>query len=140
MDFKLATLNDLPQLFDMYKEVVKYMDKIYINIWDEVYPFEFLKADIERKELYLLFDKDIIVSAFALCQKNEDDNIGWNDKQAKAIYINRLGVNVNYLQLGIGSLMLNKAEEIAKQKEIKYLRLFVVDFNLPAINLYLKNN
>lgn len=35
--------------------------------------------------------------------------------------------------------MLKNAMELAKLKNAKYLRLFVVDINKPAINLYLKN-
>ena len=29
--------------------------------------------------------------------------------------------------------------ELAKEKGVEYLRLFVVDINKPAINLYIKN-
>ena len=35
--------------------------------------------------------------------------------------------------------MLNEAIAIARYKGAKYLRLFVVDINQPAINLYIKN-
>ena len=35
--------------------------------------------------------------------------------------------------------MLNEAIALAKDKGTKYLRLFVVDINEPAINLYIKN-
>lgn len=35
--------------------------------------------------------------------------------------------------------MLNEAIALAKDKGTKYLRLFVVDINKPAINFYLKN-
>ena len=35
--------------------------------------------------------------------------------------------------------MLDKAKEIAQTFGAEYLRLFVVDINIPAIQLYLKN-
>lgn len=35
--------------------------------------------------------------------------------------------------------MLNKAKEMAKTLGAEYLRLFVVDINKPAIQLYIKN-
>lgn len=38
-----------------------------------------------------------------------------------------------------GSIMLKYAITLTRQKNAKYLRLFVVDINKPAINLYLKN-
>jgi ribosomal protein S18 acetylase RimI-like enzyme len=46
---------------------------------------------------------------------------------------------VKYLRQGIAGLMLKNAMELAKLNNAKYLRLFVVDINKPAINLYLKN-
>ena len=63
----------------------------------------------------------------------------WGNKNAKALYIDRFGVNVNYLRKGIGSVMINKAIAIARDSSAKYIRLFVVDINKPAINFYLKN-
>lgn len=58
----------------------------------------------------------------------------------KAMYIDRLGVNVKYMKMGIGSLMIAKAKEITRTLGAEYLRLFVVDINEPAIELYHKNN
>ena len=46
---------------------------------------------------------------------------------------------MKYLRQGIAGLMLKNAMELAKLKNAKYLRLFVVDINKPAINLYIKN-
>jgi ribosomal protein S18 acetylase RimI-like enzyme len=36
-------------------------------------------------------------------------------------------------------MMLKHAIALTKQKDAKYLRLFVVNINVPAINLYLRN-
>ena len=81
-----------------------------------------------------------IASAFVLSNTNSgEDAVKWNDNHAEAIYIDRLGVNIKYSKKGIGSLMLDKAKEIAKTLDAKYLRLFVVDRNIPAIQLYIKN-
>jgi ribosomal protein S18 acetylase RimI-like enzyme len=65
--------------------------------------------------------------------------VNWKDNAGKALYIDRLGVNVNYSRKGIGSYMLTKAREKAKTLGAEYLRLFVVDINKPAICLYIKN-
>ena len=63
----------------------------------------------------------------------------WRDNQDRALYLDRLGVNGNYARMGIGSFMLEKAKETAKNLGAEYLRLFVVDINEPAIRLYIKN-
>lgn len=63
----------------------------------------------------MLHDSEEIVAAFALCRGNAGANmVEWKNNQANALYLDRFGVNVNYL------------------------RLFVVDINSPAIELYQK--
>lgn len=138
MKLRLANKQDLPQLKTMYKNIVENMNKNKITIWDDVYPSIFFESDILNKQLYVLEDDSVIVSAFCLCDDNID-SIQWKEPAAKALYIQRLGVNVLYMQKGIGSKTLDEAKEIARKLNYNYLRLLVVDFNYPAINLYLKN-
>ena len=139
MEFRLADRKDLPQLKAVYKEIINHMDRQNICIWDEIYPCEFFCDDIENNRLYVLTENGDIVSAFALCESNAGEtHVKWKRKGDRALYIDRFGVNVNYLRKGIGSVMLKKAIELAKEKGAGYLRLFVVDENVPAIKLYEK--
>lgn len=86
-----------------------------------------------------LCDNNVIVSAFALCNTNIGEKcVEWESKKNNVLYLDRLGVNVQYLGKGIGSLMIDKAKEISKGLGAEYLRLFVVDINIPAIQLYRK--
>ena len=140
MDLRLAEKSDLLQLKTMYEKIIDNMYKNNIRIWDEIYPCEFFQADIENKSLYILTEQNDIAASFVLCESSDgEDYLKWKNVKEKALYIDRFGVNVNYLRQGIGGLMLKNAIELAKQKEAKYLRLFVVNINKPAINLYLKN-
>ena len=139
MKFRLAIIDDLPQLKATYKEIIKNMNNNNIYIWDEVYPCEFFEDDIKNNQLYLLINNNEIVSAFSLSHSNKGANsVNWKDNYAKVLYIDRFGVNVNYLRKGIGHTVLNKAIKLSKEKNVEYLRLFVVDENYPAINLYRK--
>ncbi|KPU44428.1 putative phosphinothricin acetyltransferase YwnH [Oxobacter pfennigii] len=140
MDLRLAKKNDLPRLKTMYEKIIDNMNKNNMRIWDEIYPCEFFQDDIDNKSLYILTEDNDIAAAFALCESNAgEDHLKWKNVKEKALYIDRFGVNVDYLRQGIGGLMLKNALKLAKQKGAKYLRLFVVDINKPAINLYLKN-
>lgn len=140
MDFRLAVMTDLPQIKNVYKEIIKSMNDNQIQIWDDVYPCAFFKEDIKNNRLYLLLNDDEVVAVFALCDTNAGErNIEWKYNCEKVLYLDRLGVNVNYSRKGIASLMLTKAKEVAKKLGAKYLRLFVVDTNKPAIRLYIKN-
>lgn len=141
MDLRLANISDLPKLKDVYRKIIDNMKLNNISIWDEIYPCEFFSDDIENNRLYLLVgENDDIVAAFALCESNAGESyVKWQNAADKALYLDRFGVNVDYLGRGIGSIMLEHAIALTKQKNAYFLRLFVVDINKPAINLYLKN-
>lgn len=140
MDFRLAVIQDLPQVKSMYMDIVASMNKNQILIWDEVYPCDFFEDDIKNNRLYLLLENAKIVSAFVLCDSNSGENhVKWENCSGKAGYLERLGVNTGCSGKGIGSLTLTKAKETAKALGYEYLRLFVAERNVPAIGLYMKN-
>ncbi|MBP0965426.1 MAG: GNAT family N-acetyltransferase [Oscillospiraceae bacterium] len=140
MDFRTAKLTDLPQLKSVFKAIIENMNDNNVPIWDDIYPCEFFEEDIKNEQLYVLTENGVIVSAFALCSSNSGENaVKWHLPAKNSLYLDRFGVNVNYLRKGIGSLMLEKAKEAAKAKGADNLRLFVVDINKPAMRLYEKN-
>lgn len=140
MDYRPAVPEDLGQLREMYREIVRKMNEDGIRIWDEIYPVEFLEGDIADGRLYLLAENNDIMAAFSLCDSSAGEGVvKWEDDHAKALYLDRFGVNVCCLRQGVGSLMLKRAKETAKNLGAEYLRLFVVDCNVPAALLYQKN-
>ncbi len=139
MEFRLANLNDLPEIKNMYLRLVNKMNKNGIDIWDEVYPSEFILDDIKKKRFYVFVSENFIVGGFALCSLNDGSEcIKWSEESDNVLYIDRLGVNVDYAGKGIGSMLLRDALNVARDKNVKFLRLFVVDYNKPAIRLYEK--
>lgn len=140
MIFRLANMYDLSAIITMYHGIVENMNQNNICIWNKYYPFECFEEDINGQRLYVLNENDSIVATCALCDSNEAENImKWENEKAKALYIDRLGVNVNYQGKGYGSLLIKNAIETARKNQFEYLRLFVVDINKPAICLYEKN-
>jgi GNAT superfamily N-acetyltransferase len=142
VEFRLAEIQDLTQLKSVYKQIIEKMNNDGVKIWDDIYPCEFFEDDIKSKRLYILIDNQEIISAFALCDENrvEKSSVKWENDNAKAFYLDRLAVNANYSKKGIASLMINKAKQLAANLGAEYLRLFVVDINKPAIQLYEKNH
>lgn len=140
MNMRLANMDDLPQLKSVYEKIIDNMNKNNIRIWNEIYPYSFFSDDIENNRLYILAENNDIVAVFALCESNSGEKyVKWANNYDKALYIDRFGVNIKYLRKGIGSVVLKEAVTLAKDRAAKYLRLFVVDINEPAINLYIKN-
>lgn len=140
MEFRLATLDDLEEIKEMYTNIVKDMKDRNIVIWDAIYPCEYLLQDILEKRFYILIHEKEICSAFALCSEDAGaDNVHWKAPFASSLYLDRFAVHVKYSHKGLGTLMIEKAKGIAKEKGYEALRLLVVDVNIPAIKLYEKN-
>lgn len=137
--FRLATLRDLPILKQMYMDIIADMYNHAIYIWDDIYPCVMFEDDIKNKRIYILQDGETIVSAFSISFESAGaKSVKWKYSLQNSIYMDRLGVNVNYARKGIGSRMLSECENIAQNMNAETLRFFVVDYNEPAIRLYEK--
>ena len=140
MHLRLAGMDDLTQLKTVYKEIIGKMNREHIQIWDEVYPCAFFEEDIKKGRLYLLTRGRDIIASFALCPSNSGEaHLKWKDPRGKALYLDRFGVNVDCMRQGVGSAALRYAMALAREMDADFLRLLVVDVNLPAIRLYEKN-
>ena len=53
MNLRLANDNDLAKVKAMYRKIIDNMNSNNIGIWDEIYPCEFFKDDIDNNRLYL---------------------------------------------------------------------------------------
>lgn len=123
----------------MFDKIVKFMESNNVFIWNEYYPFEEFENDIQNKNLYVVVGNGKIISAFGLFDDVNGSNcFEWNDKNAKALYLGRFGVNPDFQNQGCGAKTINEAIKIAKNMNANYLRLQVVDTNIPAINFYKK--
>lgn len=137
MEFRMASAADLPQLKTVYQGIVRHMEETGLAIWDEVYPCCCFPRDVEQGCLYVLTEGERIAAAFALGGENPGESyVKWKHSDGKAFYLDRLGVNVDYLRRGVGTLALQRAAERAAELGAGCLRLFVVDANAPAIALY----
>ena len=139
METRYAVVEDLPELKTMFDKIVKSMQANNVFIWNEYYPYEEFENDIQNKDLYVVVDNDKIISAFGLFDVvNGSDCFEWSNINSKVLYLGRFGVNPDYQKSGYGARTINEAIKLAKDFGAKYLRLQVVDSNMPAINFYKK--
>ena len=137
MDLRLACGGDLPRLKAMYRAIAARMEAEGLRIWDEVYPAEFLDGDIKAGRLCVLEDGAEIAAAFALSPSDPGEGrVRWPGGPGKACYLDRLGVDVRYRRQGVGGMALDRAAALAGELGARYLRLFAVECNGPAIALY----
>ena len=141
MRLRLAQDYDLDRINSMFKELISDMHRRDVTIWNDYYPFFMFQEDIQKERMYLLENDEDIVSVFVLAKDNNGEaSIEWNETTKNVFYLDRFAVNVKYLQKGYGAMSLRLAEGEAKRLGAKYMRLFVVPSNVPAIKLYEKCN
>ena len=139
MEIRLAKRDDLSRLKEMYRNIIDKMNREKIEIWNEIFPCEFLQEDIEKNCLYIMEENNTFIASFSLLDLAEGaEHINWKNNEADALYIGKLGVNVDYRRRGIAAGILMEAAKLAKDKGADCLRLMVVDINTPAIKLYEK--
>ena len=140
MNCRMANVNDLPKIKAMFAVIIEKMKQEKIVIWDNVYPSEVFIDDINKDSFYIIEENQEIIAGFAMNKECDGEPSGkWEKPEEKGLYLERIGVNVNYTNCGVGSKLMECAGDIATKQGINYLRLFVVDFNIPAINFYKKN-
>ena len=104
------------------------------------YAFTGFEDDIKKGEFYMLTDNDTLISAFSLNMQHPGEGaVTWIPGCSRAAYFGKFGVNIDYGRKGIGTMMLERAKETARSLGADRLRLFVIDYNTPAVALYEKS-
>lgn len=138
-----AKIEDLPEVLNLFKEAIQYMNNNNIPQWDEYYPNEeVLKEDIEKNELYIIKNEDIIVSVFVINNDYDKDyeNGEWEYKGSSFVILHRLCVNVKYQNQGLGKKTLLYIERMLKDNNTQSIRLDAFSKNPSALRLYENNN
>lgn len=137
MTIRKARPADLPALNEMFTAIVEHMERTGVPIWNEFYPFDYFEEDIESGVMYVLEEGGDITAAFSLCRECQGAaHVSWERFDASVIYFDRFGVSVEHRRMGVGRQAIACAEDLAREMGGEYLRLFVVDINLPAISFY----
>ncbi|MBK0378340.1 GNAT family N-acetyltransferase [Mucilaginibacter segetis] len=125
MEIRRAKLTDIPQIMNIINEVVPIMIAAGNLQWDDYYPnAEVFKNDISLEQLWVADIDGRIAGAAAITteQSPEYAAIGWDITQT-AIVTHRLVVNPEYRGQGIAAALLQQAERVAVQRNIKLLRI-----------------
>jgi len=141
MELKLAEIDDLDVIYDMFKNAIEKMIKNGIFQWDEIYPTkDILKDDIEKNQLYkIIFDNNII-SAFVLNKEYDKDYLNgkWEYNGDDFMVVHRLCLNINYQNKGLGTKIMLYMEDYLKNTGICSIRLDAFSRNPIALRLYNK--
>jgi ribosomal protein S18 acetylase RimI-like enzyme len=135
-----AVKNDIKNIIKIIDKIIVEMDSYENNQWDKDYPREkhFLN-DIEKNSLFIC-EREGKIAGF-LCinrlQLDEYNTLKWStDENFMAVH--RVAVNPECRRMGVGSELLEFAEEYALENNVKYLKTDTHSLNTKMSNLFTK--
>lgn len=140
MKIRRATDNDVSQIILLLDDTAKIHAKIRPDIFKNK-TIEEIRNNLE--EMMTLDDNNIILVAedkqvikgIIICKiRNIENHI--NLKNARVLWVNEICVNQKYRRTGIGSALIEKAKEIAKENNCVRLELNCWELNENAIKFY----
>lgn len=138
-DFRLANIEDLPDVLRLFKHAVSDMCVRGIQQWDEFYPTEqLLRGDIESRQMYVLVCDGIIVSAAVINEKQDEgyETADWTYKEEKVAVLHRVCVSPVQQNRGFGKETVLFAEKVMKDGGYTAVRLDAFSQNASALKLY----
>lgn len=139
-EIRLATKDDLDAVWEMFRGAVRRMREDGIDQWDEIYPdLDTLREDVEKREMLLLTESGEPVAAAVVNedQPKEYEEVPWTVcEKTPAAVIHRLCVSALARGRGLGRKTLFAAEQTARERGYRYIRLDTFTKNMPAKKLY----
>lgn len=137
-----AKEKDCDAVLWVLKECEKDLLKKGIDMWD-YHSRDYVMDKIINREVYLMYEGDKPVGTITLGTElmwvppyANIDGL-FRDMEAKAVYINSLGVLPSYQGKGLGSKLLAFAEKRARAHSIKYVRLCALSTYTELVGFYL---
>jgi ribosomal protein S18 acetylase RimI-like enzyme len=145
---RLATENDLNQILGITKLAVYIMNSEGNFQWDETYPNETkFRQDISKNQLWVyeieeMIENEISPKVVGFCaittdQDKEYADCGW-DINITAIVPHRLAVHPDCRGLGVAKKLMLKAEDIARERNIRIMRVDTNKVNTVMQGIFLK--
>jgi ribosomal protein S18 acetylase RimI-like enzyme len=125
MQIRLAIQQDLPALMSLVRRVVPLMRATGNLQWDETYPNDAVfQRDIDLNQLWIAEVNGSIAGVAAITMDQEPDytQVGW-DINEPAVVVHRLAVDPAFRGQGAAGALMQKAEEIAVERDITALRV-----------------
>lgn len=143
---EFATKQDVNRIMDFYREVVETVNASTVKLgWNtEVYPDEtFVSESIEKKQMCIMKDGDTIIAAAVVNHNvNEEyDLIDWQIKEPadRIATIHALATAPSHRGKKLSDQFLQEIDAYCKSQKDVAFHLDVIDTNIPAYKLYLRN-
>lgn len=145
MHIRRALEKDLERIEEIYDAILKDTEDglIHTNWKRGVYPTrQTAKEGIEKKELFVLIDREKILGAAKINQEQvpEYKNASWEYEVADNLImaIHTLTIDPKFKNRGCGKYLMNFYEDYALIHSAPYLRMDTVETNIDALSFYKK--
>ena len=94
--------------------------------------------DAENRELYVYVINGKVVACISLCMHMDEvySPVKWKTKNDNNLYIHRLAVHPDFQKKGVGKILMDFAEEYAKEKKFVSVRLDTFSVNKRNLKFY----
>lgn len=135
MKYTLAKLNELDEIFDLYKNVIK-STKTWD--WNNQYPSkEMVKNDIINQNLVCLKNENKIIAVSFIGDRHNPDPVKvWKLEMYKPARWARICVHPDYQGKGVGRTFTKHILNDLKNKGYDGIRIIVAQENIAALKLY----
>ena len=123
---ELAEINDINDIMKMIHNCANDLISKNIFQWNEKYPSrDIFFSDIEKKNLFILKNNSGIIGCIALSHEKDIEytDVKWLTKDDKNLYLHRLAVDPKFQKKGIGKLLMDFAEDYARNNKFISVRL-----------------
>lgn len=144
---EIATINDIDEIMNLYINVVETVNKTNIKLgWNtDIYPDrEFVSKAISREQMLVMRVDGVIIAAAVVNHEVNDeyDLIDWKviEPREKIATIHALTVSPDYRGKKYSDMFLADIEQYCMNNGDIAIHLDVIDTNIPAYKMYLRNN
>lgn len=141
MNIQLATINQLDEIIEIFKDCKASLDLNKIYQGTDNYPNpEVIRNDILNGHLYGLFDQQTCPGVITINthQDSQYHSILWKDTTANFLVVHRLAVSPTYQKQGFGKKLISFAEEFASLNNFNSIRLDAYSGNPDTLDFYEK--
>ena len=144
MEFRKSTINDMPDIMNIFKQAQSYFKENRIDQWQNNYPNEnVISNDIKNNDSYVMMLNDkVIATIFASFEEEITYNKIYDGKWLNDddyCVIHRIAVDNSFKGQGIFYKLIKNVEELCKPKGIHTIKVDTHEDNITMQNTLNKN-
>ena len=139
MQVEKATAGNILEVMYLLQHCIEDFNKNSVYQWNTSYPDYFrLLREVENETLYIIKAKGVCIGTISFDEQQESvfETVEWKNKSDKYIVIHRVAVFPSWQKKGIGRMLMEFAEEFAKENGYKSIRIDVASSSEHLIKLY----